>query len=52
MPTGMGAANSKFSKNGRKPKKTSRCTNPKKNLTSERKEKKGLLSKRCKAENM
>ena len=52
MPTGMGAANQKFSKSGRKPKKTRHCTNPKKILTSKRKSKKELLSKRCQAENM
>ena len=51
MPIGMGAANPKFSKSGRKPKKTRHCTNLKKNLTSKRK-KKGLLSKRCKVENI
>ena len=29
MSTGMGAANPKVSKSGRKPKKTRHCTNPK-----------------------
>ena len=29
MPIGMGAANPKFSKSGRKPNKTRHCTNPK-----------------------
>ena len=29
MSTGMGAANPKFSKSGRKPKKTKHCTIPK-----------------------
>ena len=52
MSTGMGAANPKFSKSGRKPKKTRHCTNPKKFLTSKRKAKRGLLSKRCQAKNM
>ena len=28
MPTGMGATNPKFSKGGRKPKKTKHCTIP------------------------
>ena len=41
----MGAANPKFSKSGRKPKKTKYCTIPKKHLPNEKKNKKGLLSK-------
>ena len=52
MPTGMRATNPKFSKSGRKPKKTRHCTNPKNFLTSKRKVKRGLISKRCQAENM
>ena len=44
MPTGMGSANPKFSKSGRKPKKTRHCTNPNKILISKRKEKKNGTS--------
>ena len=51
MPSGIGVANPKFSKSGRKPKKTRHCTNPKIFLTSKRKEKRRLLSKRCLVEN-
>ena len=44
MSTGMGAANPKFSKSGRKPKKTKHCTIPK--IFDKYKEKqKGLPSK-------
>ena len=45
MPTGMGVADPKFSKSGRKPKKTKHCPIPKKPLTSEKKSKKGFYLK-------
>ena len=45
MSTSMGVANPKFSKSGRKSKKTKHCTIPKKILATEKKSKKGLLSK-------
>ena len=43
MPTGMGAANPKFSKSGRKPKKTRHCTYPK-NIGQEKEKQKGYFS--------
>ena len=39
MSTGMGVVNPKFSKSGRKPKKTRHCTNPKKFLQGKEKQK-------------
>ena len=44
MATSMGAANPKFSKSGRKPKKTKHCTIPKSPSQIKKKSKRRLLS--------
>ena len=48
MPTSMGAADPKFSKSERKPKKTRHCTNPKKFVQVKEKQKRDFSLKDAK----